>query len=64
MHTGVAECLEKYKCDKKKFPLSTKLLILQDVARAVVYLHSQNPPIVHRDLTANNVLLTSNMRAK
>ena len=64
MHTNVAECLEKYKSDKKKFPLSTKLFILQDVARAAVYLHSQNPPIVHRDLTANNVLLTSDMKAK
>ena len=64
MHTSVAKCLEQYARDKEKFPLSTKLFILQDVARALGYLHSQNPPIVHRDLTANNVLLTSNMRAK
>ena len=64
MHTSVAKCLEQYECDKKKFPLSTKLFILRDVARALVYLHSQNPPIIHRDLTANNVLLTSNMKAK
>lgn len=64
MHTSVTQCLGQYACDKQKFPLSTKLFILQDVARALVYLHSQNPPIVHRDLTANNVLLTSNMTAK
>ena len=64
MHNSVAQCLKQYACDKQKFPLSTKLFILQDVARALVYLHSQNPPIVHRDLTANNVLLTSNMTAK
>ena len=64
MHTSVAQCLDQYKCDKQKFPLSTKLFILRDVARALVYLHSQSPPVVHRDLTANNVLLTSNMTAK
>ena len=64
MHTSVAQCLEQYACNKQKFPLSTKLFILQDVARALVYLHSQTPPIIHRDLTANNVLLTSNMMAK
>ena len=41
-----------------------KLFILQDIARALVYLHSREPPILHRDLSANNVLLTSNMKAK
>ena len=64
MYTSVTECLEQYEGDKLKFPLSTKLFILRDVARALVYLHSQNPPIIHRDLTANNVLLTSDMKAK
>jgi len=31
--------------------------ILQDVARAMHYLHSQNPPILHRDLKPGNILL-------
>ena len=61
MHTSLAHCLTQ---DKQKFPLSIKLFILQDVARALVYLHTQEPPILHRDLTANNVLLTPSMRAK
>ena len=64
MHTSLAKCLEQYECDQQKFPLSTKLFILQDVARALVYLHSQKPPIIHCDLTASNVMLTSDMRAK
>lgn len=38
--------------------------ILHDVALALCYLHSQDPPIIHRDLSANNVLLTDNMKAK
>ena len=39
-------------------------LVLHDVALGLHYLHSQTPPIIHRDLTANNVLLASNMTAK
>ena len=38
--------------------------ILHDVALGLYHLHSQTPPIVHRDLSANNVLLASNMTAK
>ena len=64
MYTSLAHCLTQYESEKEKFPLAMKLLILQDVATALVYLHSQDPPILHRDLSANNVLLTSNMRAK
>ena len=38
--------------------------ILYDVALGLHFLHNQSPPIVHRDLSANNVLLTYNMDAK
>ena len=38
--------------------------ILYDVALGLYYLHSQTPPIIHRDLSSNNVLLTANMTAK
>lgn len=45
------------------FPLT--LRILQDVAEALIYLHGQKPPIIHRDLTARNVLITkASMKAK
>ena len=43
-------------------PLAKKCSILQDVARGLVYLHSRS--IMHRDLTARNVLLDSAMVAK
>ena len=45
-------------------PLFLKRCILHDVALGLVYLHSHVPPIIHRDLTARNVLLNSDMRAK
>ncbi|CAI7993832.1 Probable tyrosine-protein kinase DDB_G0283397 [Geodia barretti] len=38
--------------------------ILHDVALGLRYLHDHAPPIIHRDLTANNILLSSSMRAK
>ena len=45
-------------------PLAKKISILQDVARGLVYLHGRTPAIIHRDLTARNVLLNSAMVAK
>ena len=42
----------------------TKLRILLDVAEGLCYLHGQHPAVIHRDLTANNVLLDSQGLAK
>ena len=38
--------------------------ILHDVAQGFSYLHSQTPPIIHRDLSSNNILLSTSMNAK
>ena len=45
-------------------PIQTKLSILCDIANGLACLHNHRPPIIHRDLTANNVLLDSDLRAK
>ena len=45
-------------------PLTLKVLFLEDVSRGLDYLHKRDPPIVHRDLTAKNILLTSSLSAK
>ena len=45
-------------------PLTLKRSLLADVARGLLYLHTRNPPVVHRDLSARNVLLTSSLVAK
>ena len=44
--------------------LALKTSILADVANGLLYLHQFNPQIVHRDLTAKNVLLTASLEAK
>lgn len=45
-------------------PLYMKRSILRDVALGLAHLHGRHPAIIHRDLTARNVLLNNNMRAK
>ena len=45
-------------------PLPLKRAVLEDVARGLLYLHKHTPQIVHRDLTAKNVLLTTSLMAK
>ena len=45
-------------------PLALKRSILEDVARGLLYLHTHDHQIIHRDLTAKNVLLTSSLVAK
>ena len=54
------QCLEKYGV----LPDEINYSILRDVALALCHLHQQTPPLIHRDLTATNVLLTTGLTAK
>ena len=56
--------LTKYLENEGTVPNHTKNSILQDVSLGLLFLHTKKPPIIHRDLTANNVLLTSDIKAK
>ena len=58
--TNLTSCIERYSILPKEISYS----ILHDVALGLCYLHSQTPPIIHRDLSSNNILLTPNMTAK
>ena len=58
--TNLTSCIEQYGILPKEISYS----ILHDVALGLCYLHNQTPPIIHRDLSSNNVLLTPNMTAK
>ena len=50
--------------NNSNLPLEKKVSFLLDTARGLDYLHSLTPAIIHRDLTATNVLLTSQLTAK
>ena len=56
----LAQCLDKYGV----LPSEIGYSVLKDVALAVGYLHQHSPPVIHRDLSGNNVLLTPGMTAK
>ena len=58
--TNLTSCIDRYGILPKEISHSN----LHDVALGLYYLHRQTPPIIHRDLSSNNVLLASNMTAK
>ena len=58
--TNLTSCIEQYGILPKEISYS----ILHDVALGLSYLHSQSPPIIHRNMYSNNILLTPNMTAK
>ena len=60
LHTNLTSCIDRYGI----LPNEISYTILHDVALGLCYLHRQTPPIIHRDLSSNNVLLTPNMTAK
>ena len=46
------------------FSVVLKCSVLHNVACGLAYLHERSPPVIHRDLSARNVLLSSEMVAK
>ena len=46
------------------FSVVLKCSVLHNVACGLAYLHERSPPVIHRDLSARNVLLNSEMVAK
>ena len=66
--TLIMECvssdMDKFLEVNPNIPLPLKLSILLEVSYGLVYLHECNPAIVHRDLTARNILITDKCQAK
>ena len=60
LETSLDDLLE----NAPNLPLLIKRSVLENVACGLLYLHERNPPVIHRDLTSKNVLLTSSLIAK
>ena len=60
LHCSLTSLLE----ENPVVPIGTKISIIKDVALGLRYLHTRNPPIIHRDLSSNNVLLSKGMEGK
>ena len=61
MHTSLRIFVEN---NKSLISFGRKVTILHDVTLGLSFLHNRNPPILHRDLSPNNVMLTSHLVAK
>ena len=62
MQWNLTDLVEKY--SKLSYNINKAGTILNDVCLGLQYLHSRTPPIIHRDLTPNNILLCYHYRAK
>ena len=60
LHCSLTKLLE----DNSDITLGRKLSIVCDVARGLKYLHTRASPIIHRDLSSNNVLISKRMEGK
>ena len=55
MDKNLTSFIEK---NQSEITLQTKLSILLDVSHGLSYLHNHSPPVIHRDLSSNNILLS------
>ena len=58
MDTSLTTLLEDCRAGDKRLSLQQKVSILLQVSSGLAYLHQRDPPAVHGDLSANNVLIT------
>ncbi len=56
-------CLRKY-VETNVILKDRKKQIMLDIAEGLKFMHGLNPPMIHRDLTSSNVLLTDKLQAK
>ena len=64
MQESLKSYIESAEQNNTTIPYFSKLSILQDIAQGLRYLHHQNPSVIHRDLSPNNILLTAHLVAK
>ena len=60
LHCSLTKLLE----ENPDISIGRKLSIICDVAHGLRYLHARAPPIIHRDLSSNNILISKRMEGK
>ena len=50
--------------EKEELPLARRKEIFEEILEGVQYLHSANPPIIHRDIKAENILIANDGTVK
>ena len=61
MHTSLTKFVDS---NKSNISFGKKISILRDATMGLSFLHSHKPRILHRDLSPNNIMLTSQLVAK
>ena len=56
MCTSLRRYLEDH--SKEEFLIQLKVFVLRQVPQSLAYLHGQDPPLVHHNLSTNNVILS------
>lgn len=60
LHCNLNDLLERH----KNIPLEIKLRTLHGIGLGLRYLHTRDPPIIHKDLTSKNILLSEGIEVK
>ena len=60
LHCNLSDLLERH----KSIPLEIKLRILHGIGLGLRYLHTRDPPIILKDLTSKNILLSEGIEVK
>ena len=60
LYCNLNDLLERYSV----IPLEIKLRVLYGIGLGLRYLHTRDPPIIHKDLTSKNVLLSEGIEVK